>query len=146
MQPDGAAMTQPASHTPPAASATLGGGCPRIAAAGCVPPRCTLASIAQIRRGWLPSNCLVDAGYQQPLQLAAPRCRLVALIKPQFEVAKHEVGKGGIVRDPALHRRVCDEVRDWLEAGGWQIQGIVESPITGTEGNVEYLVSALREG
>ena len=81
-----------------------------------------------------------------PLQLAAPRCRLVALIKPQFEVAKHEVGKGGIVRDPALHRRVCDEVRDWLEAGGWQIQGIVESPITGTEGNVEYLVSALREG
>ncbi len=81
-----------------------------------------------------------------PLALAAPHCRLVALIKPQFEVAKHEVGKGGIVRDPALHRRVCDEVRDWLETGGWHIQGIVESPITGTEGNVEYLVSALREG
>ncbi len=80
-----------------------------------------------------------------PLSLAAPRCRLVALIKPQFEVAKGEVGKGGIVRDPALHARVRDEVRAWLEAGGWQIDGIVESPITGTEGNVEYLVSALRD-
>lgn len=81
-----------------------------------------------------------------PLALAAPKCRLVALIKPQFEVARHEVGKGGIVRDPALHARVCGEVRDWLEKGGWQIQGIIQSPITGTEGNVEYLVSALRDG
>ncbi|MCB2065164.1 MAG: TlyA family RNA methyltransferase [Erythrobacter sp.] len=81
-----------------------------------------------------------------PLALAAPRCRLVALIKPQFEVAKGEVGKGGIVRDPALHQRVCDEVRAWLESGGWHIDGIVESPITGTEGNVEYLVAALRGG
>ena len=80
-----------------------------------------------------------------PLVLAAPRCQLVALIKPQFEVARAEVGKGGIVRDPALHRRVCGEVREWLESGGWQIQGIAESPITGTEGNVEYLVAALRD-
>lgn len=79
-----------------------------------------------------------------PLSLAAPQCRLVALIKPQFEVAKHEVGKGGIVRDPALHQRVCDEVRQWLEGSGWWIDGIVESPITGTEGNVEYLVAARR--
>ena len=80
-----------------------------------------------------------------PLALAAPRCRLVALIKPQFEVARGEVGKGGIIRDPALHARVCAEVRDWLEAGGWRVEGIVESPITGTEGNVEFLISALRD-
>jgi 23S rRNA (cytidine1920-2'-O)/16S rRNA (cytidine1409-2'-O)-methyltransferase len=80
-----------------------------------------------------------------PLKLAAPCCRLVALIKPQFEVGRGEVGKGGVVRDPALHQRVCDEVRDWLEQGGWQVQGIVESPITGPEGNVEFLVSAQRE-
>lgn len=80
-----------------------------------------------------------------PLALAAPKCRLVALIKPQFEVARNEVGKGGIVRDPALHERVCGEVRTWLEGGGWHIDGIVESPITGTEGNVEYLVAALRD-
>jgi 23S rRNA (cytidine1920-2'-O)/16S rRNA (cytidine1409-2'-O)-methyltransferase len=79
-----------------------------------------------------------------PLKLAAPRCRLVALIKPQFEVGKGEVGKGGVVRDPALHARVCDEVRDWLEGEGWRVQGIVESPITGPEGNVEFLISAER--
>ena len=79
-----------------------------------------------------------------PLTLAAPRCRLVALIKPQFEVGKGEVGKGGVVRDPALHARVCGEVRAWLEGGGWHVQGIVESPITGPEGNVEFLISAER--
>jgi 23S rRNA (cytidine1920-2'-O)/16S rRNA (cytidine1409-2'-O)-methyltransferase len=81
-----------------------------------------------------------------PLRLAAPRCRLVALIKPQFEVRKGEVGKGGIIRDEALHQRVCDEVREWLEEGGWRIDGIIPSPIKGSEGNVEFLVSALREG
>ncbi|MFC3173779.1 TlyA family RNA methyltransferase [Novosphingobium bradum] len=79
-----------------------------------------------------------------PLRLAAPRCRLVALIKPQFEVGKGEVGKGGVVRDPALHARVCSEVRDWLESLGWSVDGIVESPITGPEGNVEFLISAHR--
>lgn len=79
-----------------------------------------------------------------PLKLAAPRCQLVALIKPQFEVGRAEVGKGGVVRDPALHQRVCDEVRGWLEGMGWQVQGIVESPIKGPEGNVEFLISATR--
>ncbi|MGB7408054.1 MAG: TlyA family RNA methyltransferase, partial [Pontixanthobacter sp.] len=79
-----------------------------------------------------------------PLALAEPRCRLVALIKPQFEVARGEVGKGGVVRDPALHERVCDEIRDWLEAEGWQIDGIIRSPITGPEGNVEFLIAARR--
>ena len=80
-----------------------------------------------------------------PLSLAATPCRLVALIKPQFEVGRAEVGKGGVVRDPALHARVCDEVRGWLEQAGWQVQGITESPIKGPEGNVEFLVSAERE-
>ena len=79
-----------------------------------------------------------------PLKLAAPRCQLVALIKPQFEVGRAEVGKGGVVRDPALHQRVCNEVRGWLEGLGWQVQGIVESPIKGPEGNVEFLISANR--
>ncbi|MBH5322163.1 TlyA family RNA methyltransferase [Erythrobacter sp. JGD-13] len=79
-----------------------------------------------------------------PLQLAATDARVVALIKPQFEVAKHEVGKGGIVRDSALHTRVCDEVSQWLEESGWRIAGLIESPITGTEGNVEFLVHAVR--
>lgn len=79
-----------------------------------------------------------------PLNLAAPDCQLVALIKPQFEVGRGEVGKGGVVRDPALHARVCTEVRDWLEGAGWTVQGIVESPITGPEGNVEFLIAAHR--
>ena len=81
---------------------------------------------------------------ERPLQLAAPQCQLVSLIKPQFEVGREEVGKGGVVRDPALHARVCEEARQWLEEGGWQVQGIVESPITGPKGNVEFLISATR--
>ena len=59
-------------------------------------------------------------------------------------MGRAEVGKGGVVRDPALHQRVCDEVRAWLEAGGWRVDGIVPSPITGPEGNVEFLVAARR--
>ncbi len=80
-----------------------------------------------------------------PLRLAARKCTLVALIKPQFEVGRGEVGKGGVVRDAALHERVCGEVRDWLEQVGWTARGIVESPITGPEGNVEFLVCANRD-
>ncbi|HAV80364.1 MAG TPA: TlyA family rRNA (cytidine-2'-O)-methyltransferase, partial [Erythrobacter sp.] len=68
----------------------------------------------------------------------------VALIKPQFEVGREEVGKKGVVSDPALHRRVCDEVRDWIEGLGFTVQGIAQSPITGPEGNVEFLISAER--
>ena len=79
-----------------------------------------------------------------PLRLAAPDCRLVALIKPQFEARREEVGKGGIIRDPAVHQRVCDEVRDWLETSGWVVEGLAPSPITGTEGNVEFLINARR--
>ena len=81
-----------------------------------------------------------------PLRLAAPDCTLVALIKPQFEVGRAEVGKGGVVRDPALHARVCAEVRDWLESSGWTVRGLVESPITGPEGNVEFLIWGTRGG
>ncbi len=79
-----------------------------------------------------------------PLQLAAAQCQLVALIKPQFEVSREEVGKGGVVRDEALHSRVCAEARAWLEEGGWTVQGITRSPITGPEGNVEFLIAANR--
>ena len=79
-----------------------------------------------------------------PLRLAAPACQLVALIKPQFEAGRSEVGKGGVVRDPAVHARVCAEVQAWLEGTGWEVQGIAQSPITGPEGNVEFLISAQR--
>ncbi|GAA0767648.1 23S rRNA (cytidine1920-2'-O)/16S rRNA (cytidine1409-2'-O)-methyltransferase [Erythromicrobium ramosum] len=79
-----------------------------------------------------------------PLRLAATPCQLVALIKPQFEVGREEVGKGGVVRDPALHARVCEDVRGWIEGLGWVVQGIVVSPITGPQGNVEFLIAARR--
>ena len=79
------------------------------------------------------------------LALAAPGARLVALIKPQFEVGKGQVGKGGIVRDPALRQSACARVRDWLAGQpGWQVIGIIESPIAGADGNVEFLIAAER--
>lgn len=77
------------------------------------------------------------------LALAAPGARLVALIKPQFEVGKARVGKGGVVRDPSLHREVCDHISAWLAARpGWDVLGVTESPITGPEGNIEFLIAA----
>jgi 23S rRNA (cytidine1920-2'-O)/16S rRNA (cytidine1409-2'-O)-methyltransferase len=77
------------------------------------------------------------------LALARPNARLIALIKPQFEVGPARVGKGGVVRDPVLHREVCDRVVAWLERQGWPVSGVVESPIRGPEGNIEFLVAAL---
>ena len=76
------------------------------------------------------------------LALAAPGARLVALIKPQFEVGKGKVGKGGIVREPALHAEVCERIGTWLDEAGWQVEGIIDSPILGGEGNKEFLVAA----
>ncbi len=82
---------------------------------------------------------------ERPLTFAAPGALLVALIKPQFEAGRAEVGKGGVVRDSAVHARVCAEVRAWLEAQpGWQVLGLTTSPITGPEGNVEFLIAAQR--
>jgi 23S rRNA (cytidine1920-2'-O)/16S rRNA (cytidine1409-2'-O)-methyltransferase len=76
------------------------------------------------------------------LALAAPGAFLVALIKPQFEVGRGRVGKGGIVRDPELHGEICDMMGAWLAAReGWQLLGISESPITGAEGNKEFLLA-----
>jgi 23S rRNA (cytidine1920-2'-O)/16S rRNA (cytidine1409-2'-O)-methyltransferase len=82
---------------------------------------------------------------ERPLAFAAPGAQLVALIKPQFEAGRAEVGKGGVVRDAAVHARVCAEVRDWIAARpGWSVIGIETSPITGPEGNVEFLIAARR--
>jgi len=75
-----------------------------------------------------------------PLSFAKPGARLAALIKPQFEAGRGEVGKGGVVRDPVVHQRVCDEVAAWLTASGWIVEDVVQSPITGPEGNVEFVI------
>ncbi len=82
-----------------------------------------------------------------PLALAAAHAALVALIKPQFEAGREHVGKGGVVRDPAIHRSVCDRAAAWVGAQpGWAVEGIVESPILGPEGNHEFLLWARRRG
>jgi 23S rRNA (cytidine1920-2'-O)/16S rRNA (cytidine1409-2'-O)-methyltransferase len=81
---------------------------------------------------------------ERPLTFAREGAQLVALIKPQFEAGRQEVGKGGVVRDGAVHARVCEEVRGWLEQSGWQVKGLTTSPITGPQGNVEFLVWAVK--
>ena len=81
---------------------------------------------------------------ERPLQFARPGARLMALIKPQFEAGREEVGKGGVVRDPAIHARVCRGVEEGLKEIGWTVLGIEKSPITGPEGNVEFLIAAQR--
>jgi 23S rRNA (cytidine1920-2'-O)/16S rRNA (cytidine1409-2'-O)-methyltransferase len=81
------------------------------------------------------------------LALAAPGAHLAALIKPQFEVGKGRVGKGGIVREPALHEEVCKTIADWLAAqAGWTVLGVTESPIEGAEGNKEFLIASRFSG
>jgi 23S rRNA (cytidine1920-2'-O)/16S rRNA (cytidine1409-2'-O)-methyltransferase len=79
------------------------------------------------------------------LVLTAAVAALVALIKPQFEAGPGEVGKGGVVRDTATHRAVCERIAAWVSAQpGWRVIGITESPITGPAGNREFLLYARR--
>lgn len=79
-----------------------------------------------------------------PMSFAKNGARMIALIKPQFEAERHEVGKKGVVRDATVHARVCTEVRGWLTGEGWDVVDLVESPITGPEGNVEFLIAAVK--
>jgi 23S rRNA (cytidine1920-2'-O)/16S rRNA (cytidine1409-2'-O)-methyltransferase len=77
------------------------------------------------------------------LALCAPGAWAVALIKPQFEAGPEAVGRKGVVRDPAVHQTVCERVRAWWAAQpGWSVLGITASPITGPEGNKEFLIGA----
>jgi len=78
------------------------------------------------------------------LDFAKPGGRLVALVKPQFEAEREEIGKGGVVKDPAVHERVCASAAAWVESRGWTVAGLTPSPITGPEGNVEFLLAATR--
>ena len=83
---------------------------------------------------------------ESPLKLARDGAKLIALVKPQFEAGREEVGKGGVVRDPAVHERVCAAAADWVASQGWRVLGIVKSPITGPEVNVEFLLGAEKNG
>ncbi|HET9336577.1 MAG TPA: TlyA family RNA methyltransferase [Sphingomicrobium sp.] len=79
------------------------------------------------------------------LDLAKAGGKLVALVKPQFEAGRDEVGKGGVVRDEVVHKRVCAKAAEWLKSRGWTVLGIEPSPITGPQGNVEFLLGAIKE-
>ncbi len=82
-----------------------------------------------------------------PLTLAAPSCTLIALIKPQFQLERAAIGKGGIVRDSRYHEQACTFVRGWLRSQkGWLVDDIIDSPITGAKGNKEFLIVAHRTG
>jgi 23S rRNA (cytidine1920-2'-O)/16S rRNA (cytidine1409-2'-O)-methyltransferase len=78
-----------------------------------------------------PAMALVSSGAQ-----------LIALIKPQFEVGRENVGKGGVVTDETQHRRVCDEIVAFLQDAGWRVVGVAPSPVEGGDGNREFLVGA----
>jgi 23S rRNA (cytidine1920-2'-O)/16S rRNA (cytidine1409-2'-O)-methyltransferase len=75
-------------------------------------------------------------------RVAEPGSPVCLLIKPQFEVGPKDVGKGGVVRDAALHQRVCDEIVTFAKGLSWEILGVTESPITGPAGNHEFLLGA----
>ena len=81
---------------------------------------------------------------ESPLKLAKQGAKLIALVKPQFEAGREEVGKGGVVRDPAVHDRVCAAAAEWVDTQGWRVLGVTQSPITGPEGNVEFLLGAVK--
>lgn len=68
-----------------------------------------------------------------------PTGQVIALIKPQFEAGRRQVGKNGVVRDPAIHRQVLEDVLGWAATHGWCGEGLIPSPITGPKGNVEFL-------
>jgi 23S rRNA (cytidine1920-2'-O)/16S rRNA (cytidine1409-2'-O)-methyltransferase len=80
-----------------------------------------------------------------PLGFCAPGAWAIALIKPQFEAAPSEIGPRGVVTDPAIRAETCARIQAWWSGlPGWQVMGITESPITGPEGNHEYLIGAVR--
>ena len=77
------------------------------------------------------------------LELAASGAHLIALVKPQFEAGKEQVGKGGIIRDSTVHDAVCEEISLWLSKEmGWTVLGLTYSPVTGAGGNREFLIAA----
>ncbi len=79
------------------------------------------------------------------LAVSAPEAELIVLIKPQFEAARGDVGKGGVVRDPSVRDAVCQRLAKWIgEQPGWHPAGLIESPISGADGNIEFLLYAQR--
>ncbi len=102
-----------------------------------VPPTVSLivadVSFISLRLALMPTLSLVAGGTE-----------LLVLLKPQFEVGRHFVGRGGIVSDPEQHERVCNEVSGFLDAQGWTVKGVTPSPMEGGDGNLEFLLAAVK--
>lgn len=79
------------------------------------------------------------------LNILTPGGRFVALVKPQFEAPKEDVGEKGVVRDPAVHERVLSDITDFIPSLGWRVNGMDFSPIRGPEGNIEFLLDLVRQ-
>ena len=80
----------------------------------------------------------------QALSLAEPGATMIALVKPQFEAGRDAIGKGGLVTDEGVRQRVCEDIAGFLESQGWAVLGLAPSPITGGDGNQEFLIAARR--
>nr|HML49332.1 TlyA family RNA methyltransferase [Clostridia bacterium] len=99
-----------------------------------------------------PDLCVMDVSFIS-IELILPAAmaivgtggRIVSLIKPQFEAGRENVGKKGVVRDPAVHEAVLKRIHAFVESQGWRIRGIDFSPITGPEGNIEFLMDAVSQ-
>lgn len=98
-----------------------------------------------------PHGAVVDTAFISLRQVIPPvthllqsRAFIIALIKPQFEVGKGRVGKGGVVRDPLLHQEVIDDLRSFFQALGWEVAGCIPSPLLGPKGNREFLMVVKR--
>lgn len=76
------------------------------------------------------------------LELAAPGALLVALVKPQFEAGRAALSSDGVVRDRAVHEEVCRKIAGSISNVGWTVKGVTESPLTGGDGNIEFLIAA----
>ena len=76
--------------------------------------------------------------------MLADRCAAILLVKPQFEAGREKVGKGGVVRDPAVHREVIERVAEYVIEAGFTVEGTIESPLLGPAGNREFLLYATR--
>lgn len=93
--------------------------------------------------------CVCDASFislkkvlEKPLELVRYEGFLIALIKPQFEAERNEIGKKGVVKDDNVHQRICVDIKLWLENKNWQVLSVIPSPILGPEGNKEFLIIA----
>jgi len=106
-----------------------------------------IRSLTSEQLGQVPDMAVIDASFislakvlPPTVAIVRPGGMIVALIKPQFEVGKGEVGKGGIVRDPAAHEKVIASIRQLAVDTGLTVDGLCESPITGADGNREFLI------